>query len=177
MPPETSAPGSPTDWMRHAYSDLALAGITPSRKFCLNNSAFTPSRQPKRLSKQSWSPAPSRLPAHITSEHFFDLLPAEVTVPSDIQEGAGLSDYAVASRYPGASEPVEAEEYREAVDMAEAVVYWAEQVIHHRLQDAADSTPMAEDTLQMRAHRGDRATFEAAMAKVPDVEPEDDDRL
>ena len=49
---------------------------------------------------------------------------------------AGLSDYAVASRYPGVSEPVEVEEYREAVDLAEAVVYWAERVIRQRPQDS-----------------------------------------
>ena len=39
------------------------------------------------------------------------------------------------------------------------------------------SALMAEDYLVMRARRGDRAKFEAAMAKVPDVEPEEDDRL
>ena len=39
------------------------------------------------------------------------------------------------------------------------------------------SALLAEDYLVMRARRGDRAKFEAAMAKVPDVEPEDDDRL
>lgn len=35
----------------------------------------------------------------------------------------------------------------------------------------------AEDYLTQRAARGDRAKFEAAMAKVPDVEPEEHDRL
>ena len=39
------------------------------------------------------------------------------------------------------------------------------------------SALMAEDYLVMRARRGDRAKFEAAMAKVPDVEPEEADRL
>jgi hypothetical protein len=39
------------------------------------------------------------------------------------------------------------------------------------------SALLAEDYLVMRARRGDRAKFEAAMAKVPDVEPEEDDRL
>lgn len=48
---------------------------------------------------------------------------------------AGLSDYAVASRYPGISEAIEVEEYREAIDMAEAVVYWAEHVINLRSFD------------------------------------------
>ena len=35
----------------------------------------------------------------------------------------------------------------------------------------------AEDYLAKRAARGDRAKFEAAMAKVADVEPEEYDRL
>lgn len=35
----------------------------------------------------------------------------------------------------------------------------------------------AEDYLAQRAARGDRAKFESAMAKVPDVEPEEHDRL
>jgi len=69
----------------------------------------------------------------------FDRLPADVSVPSDILEAAGLSDYAVASRYPGTSEPVENEEYREAISLAETVVYWAERVIDLRLQDPAAS--------------------------------------
>ena len=68
-----------------------------------------------------------------------DLLPTDVPLPSDILGTVGLSDYAVTSRYPGISEPVENEEYREAIHMAEAVVYWAEEVIDLRLQNVADS--------------------------------------
>lgn len=34
-----------------------------------------------------------------------------------------------------------------------------------------------EDYLAMRARRGNRAGFEAAMAKAPDIEPEEYDRL
>ena len=40
MLPETSAPGSPTDWLRHAYSDLALASITPSSQILLEQLCF-----------------------------------------------------------------------------------------------------------------------------------------
>ncbi len=39
------------------------------------------------------------------------------------------------------------------------------------------SALMTEDYLAIRAARGDRAKFEAAMAKVADVEPEEYDRL
>ncbi len=39
------------------------------------------------------------------------------------------------------------------------------------------SALMTEDYIANRAARGDRAKFEAAMAKVPDVEPEPYDQL
>jgi len=39
------------------------------------------------------------------------------------------------------------------------------------------SALMTEDYLGERGKKGDRAKFEAILAKVPDVEPEDYDRL
>lgn len=39
------------------------------------------------------------------------------------------------------------------------------------------SALMTVDWLEERARRGDRARFERALAKVPDVEPEEADRL
>jgi hypothetical protein len=39
------------------------------------------------------------------------------------------------------------------------------------------SALMTEEYLEERAQRGDRAKFEKAMAKVADVEPEEEDRL
>ncbi len=39
------------------------------------------------------------------------------------------------------------------------------------------SALMTEDYLESRAKRASRAKFEAAMAQVADVEPEEDDRL
>ena len=39
------------------------------------------------------------------------------------------------------------------------------------------SALMTEDYLKERAARGDRRKFDDAMAKVPDVEPDDADRL
>jgi len=39
------------------------------------------------------------------------------------------------------------------------------------------SALMTEDYLEMRARRGNRKTFEHLLSKVPDVEPDDEDRL
>ena len=45
-------------------------------------------------------------------------------IPVDVQEASALTDYAVAARYPGPSEPVLVEDYEKAVATARAVVSW-----------------------------------------------------
>jgi HEPN domain-containing protein len=50
-------------------------------------------------------------------------------VPPAIRQAARLTRYAVATRYPGLSEPVTREEYEEAVNIAEEVVRWAQEMI------------------------------------------------
>ena len=50
-------------------------------------------------------------------------------IPEAIQHAAILTSYAVETRYPGMTDPVTAEEYRQAVSLAEQVVRWAEQMI------------------------------------------------
>jgi HEPN domain-containing protein len=129
MPPEACAPGSPADWLRYAYSDLALAGITPLPQILLEQLCFHAQQAAEKAVKAILIAYDVPLPRTHNLRTLFDLLPADILVPSDVQMAAGLSDYAVASRYPGVSEAVEAEEYREAVDLAEAVVYWAEQIV------------------------------------------------
>ena len=58
-----------------------------------------------------------------------DLLPQGMVLPSEVEAAASLTDYAVLTRYPGNFEPVTEEEYREAIYLAEAVIYWAETLI------------------------------------------------
>ncbi|MCK5241932.1 HEPN domain-containing protein [bacterium] len=47
----------------------------------------------------------------------------------DIYETAGLTEYAITSRYPGDWEPVTEEEYRKAVEQAKMVYTWVEKII------------------------------------------------
>lgn len=58
-----------------------------------------------------------------------DRLPPGVVVPFGLDEAAALTDFAVTARYPGEHEPIAAEEYREAIQLAETIVLWAEAVI------------------------------------------------
>ena len=132
MPPEAHAPGSPADWLQHAHSDLALARTTPLPPILFEDLCFHAQQAAEKAIKAILVAYDIPVPRTHNLRTLFDLVPAEVSVPADLQEAAGLSDYAVARRYPGASEPVETEEYREAINMAEAVVDWAEQVIDIR---------------------------------------------
>ena len=50
-----------------------------------------------------------------------------IILPEDVRLAAGLSDYAVAARYPGPMEPVTEEEYQEAIVLSVAVLRWVEQ--------------------------------------------------
>jgi HEPN domain-containing protein len=50
-------------------------------------------------------------------------------IPADVQEAAALTDYAVAVRYPGPSEPVLIEDYEKAVATATAVVRWVSRIV------------------------------------------------
>lgn len=52
-----------------------------------------------------------------------------VPIPLAIKEAVVLTKYAAETRYPGIYEPVTESEYQEAVNLAEAVVMWAEQLI------------------------------------------------
>jgi HEPN domain-containing protein len=50
-------------------------------------------------------------------------------LPESIRASAELSDYAVEARYPGPMEPITEDEYKEAIEMAEEVVSWVEDLI------------------------------------------------
>jgi HEPN domain-containing protein len=53
-----------------------------------------------------------------------------VFIPPVVKEAVILTRYAFETRYPGPFEPITEEEYRDAVRLAEAVVAWAEHLMH-----------------------------------------------
>lgn len=52
-----------------------------------------------------------------------------LTIPANVDEAAVLSSFAWEAGYPGLSEPIALDDYREALLQAETVVTWAEQII------------------------------------------------
>lgn len=57
------------------------------------------------------------------------IVQAGMDVPPHVFEGAALTLYAVATRYPGPMRPVTEGEYDDAVKVAERVVQWVEQTM------------------------------------------------
>jgi HEPN domain-containing protein len=51
------------------------------------------------------------------------------SVPEVIRQSARLTRFAVFTRYPGLAPPMGHEEYREALELAEAVVRWVEEQV------------------------------------------------
>lgn len=53
----------------------------------------------------------------------------KITIPAKIREASLLTDYAVELRYPGDYEPVEEDEYKNALKIMESVFKWVEKKV------------------------------------------------
>ncbi len=62
--------------------------------------------------------------------HLIDILESGgVSVPENVRDADVLTHYAVQSRYPSWVEEVTQQEYREVLNLAARVVFWAESVV------------------------------------------------
>jgi HEPN domain-containing protein len=129
MSPEDIAPGSPSDWLRHAWSDLELARVVRNSRILLEDLSFHAEQAAEKALKAVLIFKSIPFPKTHNIRTLLDLLPRDVIPTKEVKEAASLTDYAVLSRYPGDLEPVTDEEYRRALSLAEIVVKWAEGVI------------------------------------------------
>ena len=129
MPPEGHVSGSAVDWLRYAESDLEIARITQSPRILLEGLCFHAQQAAERALKAVLVAHAIPFPRTHNIATLLDLVPLEIGLPSEVEAAAGLTDYAVLTRYPSNLEPVTEEEYHEAVHLAEAIVDWARTLI------------------------------------------------
>ena len=122
-------PGSAADWLRHAHSDLALAGITLPRGVLYNELCFHAQQAAEKSIKAVLVHYGVEFKRVHDIDYLMTQLPAEVSVPPEAEEVVSLTSYAVMFRYPGDYEDVTEEEYQWAIQAARAVYRWAEQII------------------------------------------------
>ncbi|NNJ84254.1 MAG: HEPN domain-containing protein [Gammaproteobacteria bacterium] len=129
MPERKPEPGSPDEWLLYAKSDLALARTDGS-----------PDIMPKMLCFHAQQAAEKALKAVLLAENtdfpnthnlrfLLDKIPSRIKIPSEVEDAALLTDYAVSSRYPGHLEDITQEDYLEALQLAGVVLEWAEMIV------------------------------------------------
>jgi len=129
MAPESPQPGSAQDWLRYAVSDLQLARASDVANVMFESLCW----HAQQCAEKALKAALVTYGVPIRKTHniglLLNLLCEYVPIPPDVEEAAILTDYAVASRYPGDAEPVTPSEYEQAVRLAEAVLAWARRIV------------------------------------------------
>jgi len=122
-------PGSPGDWLRHAKSDLALARHAPGGDVMAETLCFHAQQAVEKSIKAVLVRSGIAFPKTHSIERLVGLLPVAVPVSADLLAAEWLTVYATILRYPGAQGTVSEERLREALQLAKAVVRWAEGII------------------------------------------------
>jgi len=124
----THRPSDPKEWFRRARSNLARARLHPGdpdvsyEDLCFDaQQAAEKAIKAVLVSRQIDIPKTHSLAQLLTlaREH-------GIFAPEEVEAATMLTPYAVAARYPRADEDVTPEEHRQAVEMAEKVVKWAQ---------------------------------------------------
>jgi HEPN domain-containing protein len=126
MSAEGHNPGDPADWIRHALSDLSLAKIEKPDDVLWEELCFHAQQAAGKALKAVLIMNNIGFQKTHSIRMLIDLLPDSLSIPETVEESAVLTDYAVLIRYPAEAEPVEQEEYQKAVELAEQVVLWAQ---------------------------------------------------
>lgn len=131
MSSERFPPDEPREWLNRARSNLAKAKSTFGISgVYLEDLCFDAQQAAEKAIKAVLIYLGVRFPyVHDLAQLLLLVEQAGLSVSESIRRAATLSDYAVETRYPGLSEPVTREEYKEALFIAEEVVHWAEEQI------------------------------------------------
>ena len=125
-PHERLAPDDPQEWMRRARSNLTRArSRTPD--VYLEDLCFDAQQAAEKSIKAVMIARNIDFPYVNNLAYLLSVLEETgETIPEDIRDAATLTRYASTTRAPYIGGPVSAQEYREAVTIAGAVVQWAE---------------------------------------------------
>jgi HEPN domain-containing protein len=127
--PKRYPPEDPREWLNRARSNLALAKAKRKGVY-LEDLCFDAQQAAEKSIKALLIKADVAFPyVHDLAELLTLLEKSGQTIPKSIRQAEGLSRYAVFTRYPGIGPQIKQKEYKEAVEIAELVVRWAERLI------------------------------------------------
>ncbi len=130
MPHDRFPPDDPREWLNRAKSNLSQSKIgSVDPEVYLEDLCFNAQQAAEKALKAILIYRGKYFPRTHSIAVLLSLVEQVIVIPSTIRNSVILTDYAVESRYPGVTESVSEEEYKEAVILAENVVTWADEII------------------------------------------------
>jgi HEPN domain-containing protein len=130
VPQGRPIPGSPQEWLARARGDLALARAPLPPGGFYEDLCFHAQQAPEKALKAVYLHGGWTFRyVHDLEELITGLRQNGLRVPEAVEDAVVLTSYAFEARYPGLAEPVSEEEYRQALELAQMVVRWAEEMI------------------------------------------------
>lgn len=134
MPPVEPTPGGPLDWLTRAKGSLALAIQPKPEDAFWEDQCFLAQQAAEKAIKAVYQHEGLLFRyTHDLEELGKKLEDHGISIPPVVKDAVVLTRYASETRYPGLSEAVTEEEYREAICLAQAVVSWAESIVRVRM--------------------------------------------
>jgi HEPN domain-containing protein len=125
----TPDPGTPEDWLRYARSDLALSRTPRTSEILVETLCFHAQQAVEKSLKAILIYYSAEYSRTHNIRTLLEQLSLHCAIPESVSESAGLSDYAVAIRYPSTHELIDHSEYLDAVNTAQVVLDWAQAII------------------------------------------------
>jgi len=115
--------------MQYAQSDLQLAHIGTNPGVLYETLCFHLQQAVEKAIKAVLIAYQIPAPKAHNIDVLVGLLPSTLLKPSVLVEAATLTEYAVGYRYPGEADPVTEGEYRQALQIANETVQWANSML------------------------------------------------
>jgi HEPN domain-containing protein len=130
VPQDRPIPGSPQEWLARARGDLALACAPLPLGGFYEDLCFHAQQAAEKALKAVYLHYGWLFRyVHDLEELITGLRQNGLYVPEAAEDALVLTSYAFEARYPSLAEPVSEEEYRQAIELAQTVVRWADEVI------------------------------------------------
>ena len=116
-------------WLIYAKSDLELARVDLPDSVLLETLCYHAQQAAEKSLKAVLIYYSISVPRTHNIGTLIDLLEGYTDVPESIRDITILTEYAVSSRYPGFSEPVDRDDYEVALQLADRCFLWAKSII------------------------------------------------
>lgn len=127
--PKRYPPEDPREWLNRARSNLARAKVKHKGVY-LEDLCFDAQQAAEKAVKAVLIKQDVKFPyIHDLAELLTLVGETGIKIPKSVRIAGELSKFAIFTRYPFESSPIEEKEYRQSVKIAEQVVKWAEKII------------------------------------------------